>query len=82
MFNDIASERAKIVAVYVIYETVSVIIDTRKAVQLGLVAPHVGGKVRMVPLYTVVHNGHNDSRVAGAQLPCSPAVDIRPFLDS
>ena len=60
---------------------VAVVIDSFHTVLLSLVHPHVGSKVRMVILNTLVADGHDDGRVSGGELPCVTDIDVRSDSD-
>ena len=71
----------KVVTVDIVLVAVSVVIDAVLTVQLGLVDPHVGSQVGMVPLHAVIDNGHDHARITRAETPGVLAVDIRTGLD-
>ena len=66
----------EVVAVNVIHIAVAVVVDARRAVQFGLVDPHVGGQVFVVVLDALVHDGDDHVGIARRELPGSVYVGV------
>ena len=67
----------KIVTIYVINKSITIIINTRLAFKLGLINPKVVLKVRVVYLETTVNNSYNNIlRASNTSLPCLEDVGI------
>ena len=54
----------------------SVVVDARRAVQFGLVDPHVGGQVLVVVLDALVHDGDDHVGIARRELPGGVHVGV------
>ena len=74
---DITVVGAEIIAIDIIHEAVSIIIDARKTGELSRIGPHIGLKVRMSMLYSIIHHCNYDRRVT-AYTPCPdiPNIDV------
>ena len=42
------------------------------------ISPHIGGKVRMAVSHALIHDRHDDRRVAGSKFPRVHDIDISP----
>ena len=74
---DVGRVDNKVVTIYVINKSITIIINTRLTVKLGLINPKVVLKVWMVYLETTVNNSYdNILRACNACLPCLEEVDV------
>ena len=63
-------------SIFVIYESVAVIVHIRLACNLSLVPPYCIGKVFVTIVHGAVENGHDNARVASCEPPCLLHSDI------
>ena len=73
--------RHEIIPVNVIGISIAVVIHTGCSVQLFLIDPHIGGQIFVIIHHPLIHHGHNDRRIARAQLPGRLQIDIGTGFD-
>ena len=74
---DVGRVDYKVITIYVINKSITIIINTRLAVKLGLINPKVVLKVWVVDLETTVDDGNNHFiRASYTCLPCLEEVDV------
>ncbi len=69
----------EVVSMYIVLISVPVVIRAI-AFPLSRIAPHIGSKVRVVPLHSLINDCNNHIRITCTKCPCLGNIEVSSFL--